>query len=145
VARGVTPLALRGLDLGSRRVVVSSPGYLASNQRVMLSAGRPSRSLEVRLTPQSPARAAATATRGLPAEASKAGALIVDSRPAGASVSVDGRPSGVTPLTLENVAAGEHTVMISLAGYRSVTTTVRVVSGTRTRTAVSLEWVQEQE
>jgi hypothetical protein len=146
VARGETPLALRGLDLGSRRVVVSSPGYLASDQRVMLSAGRPSRSLEVKLTPRNPARAAATATRDLPAEASApVGALIVDSRPAGASVSVDGRPSGVTPLTLENVAAGEHTVMISLAGYRSVTTTVRVVSGTRTRTAISLELVQEQE
>ncbi len=77
--------------------------------------------------------------------AAKTGGLTVDSRPAGASVAIDGRPSGVTPLTLDGVAPGEHTVSITLAGYRTFTTTVRVVAGERARAAASLVGAQEHE
>src|SRR5204863_9757792 len=41
------------------------------------------------------------------------GRLDVTSDPAGARVSVDGTPRGVTPLTLTSIAVGEHRVTLS--------------------------------
>ena len=65
------------------------------------------------------------------------GSLLVDSRPPGARVTVDGRDVGVTPVTVP-VAAGEHSVRFEMAGYQPVTATARVEPGARARVAVSL-------
>src|SRR5262245_61222164 len=45
------------------------------------------------------------------------GSLLVESEPPGASVYVDGRSVGETPLTLPTVAAGEHRVRVVRLGY----------------------------
>jgi serine/threonine protein kinase len=143
VDRGVTPLALRDLELGSRQVSIARQGYVADNQRVVLTRERPSRSLEVRLAPTTtaaPPRPATPATLGRPAATT--GALAVESRPSGATVTINGTPSGETPLVLEALAPGEYRVTIALAGYQPFTTTVRVVAGERVRAAASLS-VQE--
>jgi hypothetical protein len=63
---------------------------------------------------------------------------VIDSRPVGASVFVDGRQVGVTPLIL-SVPAGPHTVRFEHAGYRAVTTRVEVTAGERARVAARLE------
>ncbi len=65
--------------------------------------------------------------------------LIVDSRPAGARVLVDGRLIGTTPLLLPGVATGDHAVRIELAGYNAWASSVRLVGGERRRVAASLE------
>src|SRR5204862_5933069 len=57
ISKGVTPLAIRDLPLGARKVVISSRGFIADEQRVMLTKARPSRSLEVRLAAQAQAHA----------------------------------------------------------------------------------------
>lgn len=174
VTRGVTPLALRDVELGSRSVVVARRGYIADDQRVVLTSARPSRSLEVRLTAESakpaplrPSTAAATAagrageispklarppaseggpaTVGRPATASAStGALAVESRPSGAAVTINGRASGTTPLRLDALAPGEYRIGLALHGYQSFSTTVRVVAGGRARAAASLS-LQERE
>ena len=54
--------------------------------------------------------------------------LTVESRPLGATVTIDGKPAGRTPLTLSDISEGIHTVSIELAGYNSVTTSVRVAA-----------------
>ena len=66
-------------------------------------------------------------------------ALVVDSRPRGARVFVDGRLVGETPLSLPGVAPGEHAVRIDLIGYQRWVTRVTVAPGERTRVAASLE------
>jgi len=150
VPRGVTPLPLRDLELGARTVIVAERGYIADEQRVVLTQARPSRSLEVRLVmapgqakpppalrrpaPEKPAAPAAAAT----------GSVTVDSRPPGAAVTIDGRPGGLTPVVLDAISPGEHVVTIILKGYQPFSTTVRVVAGGRARAAASLS-VQEQE
>jgi serine/threonine-protein kinase len=142
VARGVTPLALRDLELGARTITISRRGYIADEQRVVLTPARPSRTLEVRLTQSAaPGRSgvASPTPTGTPATA---GGLLVESRPPGATVTVNGTNRGTTPLTIEALAPGSYRVGLSLAGYRSFTTTVRVVAGERTRAAASLS-VQE--
>ncbi|HEY6358037.1 MAG TPA: PEGA domain-containing protein, partial [Vicinamibacterales bacterium] len=60
--------------------------------------------------------------------ATVATAVDVTSDPAGARVTIDGKPSGVTPLTLP-VAPGAHEVVIS-SGSSSMSRTVNVGAGT---------------
>ena len=152
VARGVTPLALRDLDLGAREILVSRRGYESEARRIVLTKARPSRSVEVRLSQQSAAapRPSTPASLGQPSASpaasgrSATGALAVDSRPAGASVLVNGKPSGTTPVTLNDLPPGDYRVTMTLEGHRPFATTVRVVAGERARAAARLT-EQEQE
>jgi len=45
------------------------------------------------------------------------GSLLVTSEPSAASVYVDGRPAGSTPMQLTGLAAGDHRVTVRKAGY----------------------------
>jgi serine/threonine-protein kinase len=135
VERGVTPLALRDLEFGTRSVVIARAGYSAAEQRITLTADRPSRSVDVRLTP---VRAAAAPARPVPAPSAVPGSLVIMSRPPGAAVSIDGRASGITPLTLNTISPGEHRIRLERSGYQPWTTTIKVVSGERARIAASL-------
>ena len=154
VTRGVTPLALQELDLGARELTVSRRGYLPEERRIVLTKARPSRSVEVRLSQQEPPKRAQTGAResaprpstpaslGQPPTAT--GALAIESRPIGAAVTVNGKPSGTTPVTLNDLPPGEYRVTMTLPGHRLFTTTVRVVAGERARAAARLT-EQEQE
>jgi hypothetical protein len=147
VARGVTPLTLRDLDLGSRAITLSRPGYVDEERRIVLTEARPSRTVDVRLTAVAPA-ARATARPSTPAAIAKpaatTGSLAVESRPTGAAVTIDGKPGGVTPLIIGDLSPGEYRVVMTLPGYRPFATTVRVVAGERARAAARLT-EQEQE
>jgi serine/threonine protein kinase len=133
--RGVTPLALRDLPFGAYAVRVVRAGFAPVEQRVAIDAGRPARSLELTLT-----RGAAATPAPAPAgtEAVAPGSLLVESRPAGARVLVDGAEIGVTPVTVPSLTAGPHTVRIERPGYVSITTTARIEARTRARVAVTL-------
>jgi hypothetical protein len=76
--------------------------------------------------------------------AATTGGLDVDSRPVGASVTINGRPSGNTPLAINDLAPGDYRIVMTLPGYRNFAATVRVVAGERARAAYSLT-AQEQE
>jgi hypothetical protein len=58
----------------------------------------------------------------------RVGALLVESTPAGAKVTVDGKAQGVTPVTLDDLSVGAHSVVIeSSAG--TVRRRVQIVAG----------------
>jgi len=89
-----------------------------------------------------PARAAATSARGKNGKKKPAapaapaivpGLMSVDSTPQGAQVQLDGKtdPAWVTPFTLSGVDPGQHTVIISKAGYSTDTRTVGVTGGSK--------------
>jgi hypothetical protein len=137
VPRGSTPVAVRGLDFGLRSVLVSRPGFRTLERQVLLTEQRPSRTLEIDLLPL--ARSVGTAEAASPTD----GSLVVDSRPAGASVFVDGREVGVTPLVIR-VPAGQRGVRLERDGYRAVSTLVDVAAGGRTRVAARLEGGQDE-
>jgi hypothetical protein len=163
VARGVTPLALRDLDLGAREITVTRRGYVPEERRIVLTKARPSQSVEVRMSASATVgRSGATAptarsgtgtgaprpstpaTIGKPSASAAAGrsgamgALAIESRPAGASVLLNGKPSGTTPMMINDLAPGDYRVTLSLSGYREFATTVRVVAGERARAAARL-------
>ncbi len=132
--RGTTPLTLRDLTLGTRTVVISRPGYRAVERSITLTADRPSRSLEVQLTPSNPPARAARPTPPV-----TTATLVIESRPSGASITLDGKPVGTTPLTLESIAPGKHSVRLELIGHLPVTIAAEVKAGERRRVAASLE------
>jgi len=61
------------------------------------------------------------------------GLMSVDSTPQGAQFQVDGKsdPSWVTPYTLSALNPGQHTVIVSKAGYSSDTRAINVASGSK--------------
>jgi len=122
---------------------VARSGYVAETLRVSISAARPSRALDVRLATVRPRDTTPRpAALGKPAVAT--GTLAVDSRPTGASVTINGKASGVTPLTLDAVAPGEYRITMVKPGYQTFSTTVRVVAGERVRAAYSLTALEQQ-
>jgi len=84
---------------------------------------------------------ATTPAQGAPPRpaANTPGVLVVDSRPPGANVYVDGQLRGQTPLTVPNVTPGEHGVRLQLDGYDEWIDAVRVAAGSKQRVAASLE------
>jgi len=78
-------------------------------------------------SPATPARTAAVEPKpqAAPAARKGIGSLRIGSTPPGAQVAVDGKPRGITPITLTDVSAGSHEVVLqSDAG--TVTRTVTV-------------------
>jgi hypothetical protein len=125
--RGETPATIRDLSLGTYRVQVAYPGHTPATRDVTLSASSPAVSMAIALQP------------ALDTTVSRRGIVVVDSRPRGARVSIDGRLVGTTPFTLSAVTAGRHTVRLELEGYRPVTAPVTVTGGQESRVAVTLE------
>jgi hypothetical protein len=128
------------MALGTRSVRIQRDGFVTVERQIALTADRPSRSLDVRLTRAAPPRPAAPAPAGAVA---RSGTLVIESRPTGAAIVLNGRRIGTTPMTVDDLEPGAYTVQLQLPAHRPVTTTVRVVAGGRARAAASLERVQE--
>jgi hypothetical protein len=142
---GKTPLAVRDLARGSHRVRVVREGYGTEERRIVLTVARPAQSMTVPLErdrsqiaqarkPMVDQKAETPATAG-----PFSGPLTVESRPTGASVYLDGKLVGTTPLQLPEVAAGEHAVRLEHEGYRRWSSSVRVIATERNRVTASLE------
>lgn len=138
-ARGTTPLTLRDLEIGARTIRLQRAGYQPVERRVVLSADRPSRSIDVTLVP------VMRATAPLRQPPAATGSLLVESRPPGARVTIDGKEAGATPLTVASITPGRHTVLIAAPGWAPVTSTVDVKAGARARVAVTLERGRQDE
>jgi hypothetical protein len=124
---GLTPVTVPDLALGEHRVQVARPGFVPAAARVDLTPESPTRTLTLVLA------------AGVDESGPAVGTLNVDSRPRGATVSVDGRRVGTTPLRLPDLAAGAHVVQIELQGYRTVRAEVTIERGRPARVAVTLE------
>jgi serine/threonine protein kinase len=92
----------------------------------------------LRLQPVSPAKSRNSHKKAAPAVI--LGQLTIDSNPQGAQVQVDGNgdASWVTPLALTNLQPGQHSIVVSKAGYSPDSRTMNVTSGRGTTTLVHL-------
>lgn len=132
--RGRTPLILRGLPLRVMTVMVEQPGYKASEQRVALSAARPTVTVDARLVAEAHEIVAGATT----------GTLVLESRPSGARVFVDNQEIGTTPLSMPEVTPGNHRVRLELTGFNPWVTMAEITIGARTRVSASLEQGQQR-
>lgn len=72
-------------------------------------------------------------------KASSAGSLILVTEPSGATVLLDGQPRGESPLRLESLEAGQHTLSLAKAGYASASQAFTVSSGKPSSLSVQLQ------
>jgi hypothetical protein len=146
--RGRTPLTLDNLPFGTYAVRIVQPGFAPAREDVTLTARNASSEISKRLERAAapPSREAAPsrpAPSRPPAAASApevyTGLLYVDSRPRGATVFVDNKNVGVTPLTISDVKIGSHVVRFEMAGKKPWSTSTRVVAGQTARVTGYLE------
>jgi TonB family protein len=121
--RGETPLRLSDLALGTYEVRVERQGFEPQARAVTLSEGAADVALRFVLVRPAPLQ----------------GEADIVSTPSGASVSVDGRAVGTTPITGLRLKAGKRRLQVKLDGHETWTDTVNVAAGERGRVEVRLE------
>lgn len=109
--RGPVPIRLPAPSPGVHEWRVEAPLFETAAGRVDFVAGR-NFLLDVKL-------------------ASSAGIFVIESRPAGARVLLDGREVGVTPLRLDGIGLGKHGVQLVAEGRATVTRSVDTSAGVR--------------
>jgi len=117
--RGKTPLLLTDLPLGRHRVRVSTAGYSAKEIDLSLEDRIPRR-VEVSLT-------------------SNSAMLDVNSRPAGATVFLNGISQGITPCTVDRIPSGDVVLELQKDGYRAHKSSLRLTAGLRETVSAALE------
>ena len=120
--RGVAPVEVTGLNLGSHEVKLELKGYDPKTQSVVLTSDSPGSQVKLALTRAAPS----------------SGSADIRSTPFGATVSVDGVAIGYTPLTNWKLKLGTHKVLIEKDGHEPWSGTVVVQAGRRARLDVPL-------
>ena len=141
-AAGITPLAVGDLPYGDYMIRISRAGYRIELLSVSITAGSPVAALELALIESgntSPPAAAPAVQPAPSAVAVETGTVMVNTRPGGAEVYVEGRLVGATPLTLVDVAPGSYAIRLVRAGYREWAATIDVTAGQEVLVAASLE------
>ena len=136
---GVTPLTLRSLSIGKHALRVTQDGYLPEDRQVIITAAQPAQSLIVELVRRVSEPSAASPSGQNGGSVRYTAPLVIESRPPGAAVFLNGRRVGTTPLTLQAIPAGSHALRLELDGYRRWTSAVRVAAGEQNRVTASLE------
>ena len=148
-AAGLVTLALIGLVIAPslRRIDQIGAAPLAAPPPVAASVPIPSRTTDITLPLEAPKAPEPTPRRpssrrpsvNQPRAVAFVGSLAVYSNPPGATVLVDGRSSGVTPLQVARLPAGSHVVWLERDGYERWTNAVHVPANKVTHVTAKLE------
>jgi serine/threonine-protein kinase len=121
--KGVTPLEIPDLPLGTYTVKLQLKGYQDYQQDVQLTQETPNPEVPITLEKVAP----------------QIGTLVIDSNPPGATIIVSKKTIGVTPKTLTNKNAGRYTVLLKKEGYEDYSETVRVTQDKTTTLTAQLK------
>jgi len=133
--RGRTPLTIDTLPFGNYVIRVVQPGFRVAHDEFTL--GR--RSTEHTFVARLERKGATERTAPAAPAGGLTGSLYVDSNPRGATILLDGRSVGQTPLRMAEVRVGTHVVRLELAGKQPWTSTTHVTAGEPARVTGSLE------
>ncbi len=70
---------------------------------------------------------------------SSTGVIDINSQPTGADIYLDNAYKGITPLTLSNIPAGDHNVILKMNGYTDWTTTVTIKGGDTAQLSATMQ------
>ena len=135
--QGQTPLSLPDVTFGTHRLVVSSPGYETQDRDVTLTKDTAVAAVSMNLLSSS-------SPPDRPADQLERGSVFVDSRPPGASVFLDNRSIGITPVLATDIALGSHRIRLEHNGYQTWVTTISLPDVEQLRVAASLERLTRQ-
>lgn len=122
----VTPYTYHGISPGKHDISLSLNGYRPYSTTISVATGAES-VVSAALSPE---------------ETKSTGSISVSSDPAGATVTLDGTQSKITPSTYTNVKTGTHSIEIKKSGYSPYTSTVSVTSGGESEISASLSRVK---
>lgn len=117
--------------LGAAALALLVMGVAGARSYLPVGSGAGDATSTARTTPAAAAPAASVAIAG------NRGRLEIETQPAGARVLLDGKPVGESPLTLDEVSPGRHTVTF-ISGSGNVKRTVRVEAGRTARLDVPI-------
>jgi hypothetical protein len=127
VYKGRTPMTITSIAPTTHILEIDHAGYYDWKSTVEVPAGG-TKTVSATLNPM---------------PTSTVGWVYVSSSPGGASVTLDGNPVGQTPysgsLKLNNIAAGDHTVALSLAGYSPYSAQTSVLASTVSEVSAILQ------
>lgn len=113
-------LSIRTIDSGNRLIRVTMPGYKESIKQVYIT---PNLENKVRIT----------------LDPITTGTLDISSNPAGAAVSINGMPYGITPVTAANLEQGSYLIGFNLPGYQNAQNQVILSAGQRVPVSIYLQ------
>jgi hypothetical protein len=137
--KGLTPLTIDAVPNGNHGIVLRLDRYEDSSRTISITGN----SLLVNIvlipllspTPTATSTLQPTATgtvqpgQTTPVPPEEYGTLSITTSPPGATVYIDGEIKGVTPATIPGLSAGNHSVLLILAGYNTLNTTIAVSPG----------------
>jgi hypothetical protein len=122
--KGTTPETLDNVKAGSHQLTLTLTGYPDWKQTVTVNGGQIT-TVEAMMGTQS----GTSGTAGTSSTASGTGGIAITSAPQGANVYLEGTYKGVTPLTLQDVPAGTHALLITMKGYDDQQRSITVTAG----------------
>ena len=115
---GTTPITLNDIPVGSHTIKLTKSGYNDIYKTITVGSGEMVLVSETFTT--------------------KTGLIKIDSSPSGASVYFDDTNEGTTPITLNDIPVGSHTIKLTKSGYNDIYKTITVSSGKTTTVSESL-------
>jgi serine/threonine protein kinase len=117
-----TPVSIDSIAAGDHTLEVRKEGYKPYMKDIEMEAGG-SISVDASLIRVAPSM----------------GSIVIDSKPSGAQVFIDGANTGnVTPCTIEEISTGRHSIKVSKRGYQTAQLARTVKSGQATSISVNL-------
>lgn len=107
--RGITPVTILDLPVGSHVIQLTSPGFQDMTTQAIVTEGK---IIEVNAPLNS-----------------VNGTLYVNTTPSGAEIFIDYKPAGVSPVLLTDLIPGNHTLTTRKEGYNATYQEVRVIGG----------------
>jgi hypothetical protein len=144
VQKDITPFTLTGVTQGMHSLRLEKEGYYPWTGQVWVQTGAittvfPALVKTTVITPTGTPTTKPTTTTPTPTLTPPVyGNLVIITNPTGATLSLDGVQEGISPLSFQGIAAGNHTVKAEKSGYTSWTGTTTVKSGDTTTLNVTL-------
>jgi hypothetical protein len=110
---GRTPVSVENIALGKHSLTISKAGYENRDEQINIASGE-KKSVEYKLTQ---------------IVVKQPTALYVKTSPSGAQLTIDETRVGTTPVSVENIAVGKHSLSISKMGYKDRNEQVDIASG----------------
>lgn len=129
--KGLTPIRIKGLIVGTHKVKVSKSDYQDYvNEAVPIFTGKTTK-LSIKLIP-------ANFT-----QQNQTGNLSVNSTPANANLFVDNIFRGLTPIIVKGLSVGKHDVAVNKTGYNSYFNTTFIEAGKTISLFITLTLVNQ--
>ena len=129
IYQGSTPMSIPNVAVGTHEIKVDLNGYYDFTQLVSVSAGETT-SIYINLIPIN--------------QQIQTGSLRVTTNPAGADIRVNNFFVGSSPLIINNLPTGYHSIKASKDGYSDYTSTILIYNGLTSEINIQLSELLEQ-